>query len=358
MLKESIKYETNEEKLRILTKNWGENESFYRELYYKKQESEQAYEAFLSQYRLEDLLMTGITIPDKMKIGPVNIPESNYVFNIDTDIAVWCHSRYTPPWMHGHTYYEIMVLVQGEISHTVSGHEPFIMQPGDVCFIPDGVHHEIESYDDDVILINIMVKSSVFKYAFFDILSDDNILAEFFSNIIQGKEQGHEFLLFQTGNDQGIVQVAMDMFFEYYFAQKHYSKVLIHMLHHFFALILRHHADYYIPSEIKKKVEILNYIKTNYATVTLKSASQYFHYNEAYFSRLIKEYTGSTFVELVKSYKMESASQLLRETNFNISQISRMVGYNTIEHFNRSFKDYYEMTPTRYRAASYRFPDS
>ena len=40
---------------------------------------------------------------------------------------------------------------------------------------------------------------------------------------------------------------------------------------------------------------------------------------------------------------------LLKETNRTVESIAASVGYETVEHFNRLFKNAYDMTPVQYR---------
>jgi signal transduction histidine kinase/DNA-binding response OmpR family regulator/ligand-binding sensor domain-containing protein len=54
--------------------------------------------------------------------------------------------------------------------------------------------------------------------------------------------------------------------------------------------------------------------------------------------------------EFILSIRLKRAAQLLKDTRYNISEISDMVGFNTIRYFNRYFKAEFGVTPTLYRA--------
>lgn len=49
-------------------------------------------------------------------------------------------------------------------------------------------------------------------------------------------------------------------------------------------------------------VEIMNYIQSNYLSVTLEGLSDKFYLSKPYLSKYIKEKSGMTFGELVKMY--------------------------------------------------------
>ena len=96
-------------------------------------------------------------------------------------------------------------------------------------------------------------------------------------------------------------------------------------------------------------VGVLNYIHDNYLTVTLDELSERFHLTKPYLSKYIKEKTGNTFGDIVKDLKMKKAAALLKTTTLSAGEIADRSGYPTIEHFNRTFKKYYGMSPNKYR---------
>lgn len=94
---------------------------------------------------------------------------------------------------------------------------------------------------------------------------------------------------------------------------------------------------------------ILQCIEQNYKNISLKSLANHFHYSEAYLSTLIKKNTGFNFIVLIKKLKMASAKNYLLNTNLTIVKISEYVGYNSADHFSRTFKKYYSISPQQYR---------
>lgn len=95
--------------------------------------------------------------------------------------------------------------------------------------------------------------------------------------------------------------------------------------------------------------EILNYINTNYLTVTLDELADEFHLSKPYLSKYIKEKSGKTFGDIVKNVRMKKARTLLKCGNMTVEVIADKVGYQNVEHFNRLFKKKYGMTPVQFR---------
>ena len=99
-------------------------------------------------------------------------------------------------------------------------------------------------------------------------------------------------------------------------------------------------------------VAILNYIQTNYQSVTLENLATQFHLSEPYISKYIKDKSGKTFGEHVAHIRMKRAKTLLKNGNMTVENISYAVGYQNVEHFNRTFKRTFQMTPLQYRNLS------
>ena len=66
-------------------------------------------------------------------------------------------------------------------------------------------------------------------------------------------------------------------------------------------------------------------------------------------SRIIQQYYGCTYRELVAKMRMKIAVELLENTNMTIHEIATQSGYNSIKGFYSCFKKQYNCLPTDYR---------
>lgn len=96
-------------------------------------------------------------------------------------------------------------------------------------------------------------------------------------------------------------------------------------------------------------MKMINFMQTNYQTVTLEDMAAQFHLSEPYISKYISEKSGKTFGEQLTNIRMKKARTLLRNGNMTVENIAMSVGYQNVEHFNRTFKKLYDMTPIQYR---------
>ncbi|WP_321333012.1 two-component regulator propeller domain-containing protein [uncultured Bacteroides sp.] len=67
------------------------------------------------------------------------------------------------------------------------------------------------------------------------------------------------------------------------------------------------------------------------------------------FFKKLKNLTGLAPIEFIKEMRIKRAAQLIETGEFNMTQISYMVGINDPRYFSKCFKQKFSMTPTEYR---------
>lgn len=95
--------------------------------------------------------------------------------------------------------------------------------------------------------------------------------------------------------------------------------------------------------------ESIRYMKDHFAEeISLEHIANRFFLNQTYFSRLFKQYTGSTFTDYLIELRMEKAKELLSQGRYKVYEVSQMVGYRSEKYFFRIFKQYAGCSPTEY----------
>jgi len=69
------------------------------------------------------------------------------------------------------------------------------------------------------------------------------------------------------------------------------------------------------------------------------------------FTQILKERTGRTFTELLRQYRVDNASDMLRNTEQSIAEVADACGFCDQSYFTRVFQDVKGMTPKQFRAA-------
>ena len=96
------------------------------------------------------------------------------------------------------------------------------------------------------------------------------------------------------------------------------------------------------------------YIDQHYNDISLAEAAEYFGFNRNYFSTMVKEKTGKSFVEHVDDRRMREARRLLAQPNVSLKEIIETIGYSSKSFFYKKFKHYYGMTPAEMRTRLFR----
>lgn len=71
-------------------------------------------------------------------------------------------------------------------------------------------------------------------------------------------------------------------------------------------------------------------------------------FNEKQLYRKIKQFTGLSAVEYIRSIRLKKAALLLQTGNFTVSEVMYSVGFSNASYFTRAFAAMYKMTPSEY----------
>jgi len=95
--------------------------------------------------------------------------------------------------------------------------------------------------------------------------------------------------------------------------------------------------DTYLFFTVEKIVE---YIEKNYmCNLKLVNVSRYVNLSQEYISKMFKQYTGLCFVDYLSYVRINSAEELLTNTNLSIKVIAGKVGFKDVGYFNKKFKE-------------------
>jgi AraC-like DNA-binding protein/quercetin dioxygenase-like cupin family protein len=84
------------------------------------------------------------------------------------------------------------------------------------------------------------------------------------------------------------------------------------------------------------------------SSITFGDVLRYSNMSATSLKTMFKEKTGLSVMEYYRNLKIEKAKELIREKDFNITQVANKLGYKTIHHFSKQFKDITGMSPSEY----------
>lgn len=333
-------------------KSYTKDELFYKDYYFAKKNPD-IFKEFIDNVDIEFVKNNYILIPEiKESVNTSFFPE-DYVFinKKDYNVIASKHYRYTPIFKHKHSFFEMLYVYSGNIEQNIMGNK-INLKEGDICIIPPDVEHSIGIFDDTV-LINVFIRSTTFNDTFLEVLSDENILSSFFTKILYTKNYNN-YIIFRTNNNASIRTFISHIIIESIENEQYSHKIVDNFLMILFAYLLRDKTNTVeLPQELQKSTKhltaILTYIQRNYKTVTLDDLSKEFHFTVPYLSKLIKANTGHTFKEMIQTIKLNKAIELLTSSDLKIRDISDVIGYEDPNHFIRTFKKVYEVSPNQYR---------
>ena len=105
-------------------------------------------------------------------------------------------------------------------------------------------------------------------------------------------------------------------------------------------------------SDIEEVVaEVNDLIEERYSDpeFTLQRVSEIFHLSPNYLSAQFSRCSGSSFRELLKKKRMETALEMLQGGEIRIADVAEHCGFSDPQHFSTSFHRYYGFSPVEYR---------
>lgn len=280
--------------------------------------------------------------------------EEDIFFQDALDVAIYQHIRYLPAMIHQHRFFEIACVINGTCTNHIVN-QAVTLTAGDVCIIAPDTRHTISAFSDDCIILNILLRTSTFEKSFFSIMSENDIISDFFSHTLyQSKEM--PYLLFTMEPDPDVYNFIGHLRDEVYRNRRYQKRMVNSILNALFITLLRNHEKDVIIPTIKRSVMnenlmfILRYMQENYAAITLKHLSEFFNYSERQLQRIIKSATGRSFSENILKLKMDHAADMLKTSGLPVADIADRLGYYDSSNFRHIFKKYYGMGPAEFRA--------
>ena len=102
----------------------------------------------------------------------------------------------------------------------------------------------------------------------------------------------------------------------------------------------------------KKVGEVADYLLTHPETEeSLEELAKRFYISKSYLSRIFREVTSFTVNEYKNVSRIKKSQQLLTHSDYSITEISELLGFENLTYFERVFKKYAGVTPLKYRKA-------
>jgi AraC-like DNA-binding protein len=230
----------------------------------------------------------------------------------------------------------------------------FCLQKNDLCLFNRGfmLSEQLSSGEDLVFLLQF--EKEFLLTTLLRNLKETGDNSRFILDHIVNSANPQNYIIFHGRDNSRLAEVIEDILCEF-LAPTQYGQILLDSYLKILLIEMMHCPCSFNEAKENRQstrlAEILDYIDSNYKTVTLDVLAKEFNYNNKYISRLIKVHTGKNFKDLILERQMAEVCSLLVHTDLSISQILLQTGMNNETYFYKKFRELYGSSPNAYRRA-------
>ncbi len=250
-----------------------------------------------------------------------------------------------------HNFWEIVYVDKGDIS-VVADERNFHITQGNAVFHKPNEWHTLQTSSEsatNVVIISFETSSPLMEFFGKKILSVGQEQKVIFSKIISEYTNA-----FQTHSNTP------------YSTRLHRKKSPVvgseQLIKQYIAELLISFIRYGEPSLQRSQMSInresalcnmiVNYMLDHISSnITIDELVRYSGSNKTTIAKVFRNSFNMSIMEYFINLKVDAAKKYLREDNYNISQISDLLGYSGIHYFSRQFKKVTGMSPTEYSAS-------
>jgi len=249
---------------------------------------------------------------------------------------------------HYHNAYEILLTNSGSGEFFIKNRN-YKIQDKTIFIIDESEIHrpKISEKNPSFDRFVIHIKENFLKNYFNNVEGNFNPLHIFNKNIKSVKLNNSQY--------NKLKYITEKLIFESTKKQPGYQSIIHAYLLEMFVIVFRlteknNFPEQKINSSNQKLHQIIEYINNNYKKeLTLNDIAKSLYISKYYLSHFFKKKTGFTVIEFINSRRIIEAQKMLTGTNLNITDIAISVGFNSLNHFERTFKKINGITPSQYQ---------
>lgn len=173
------------------------------------------------------------------------------------------------------------------------------------------------------------------------------------TNILRSYSISDDMRVIHAGTSLEYTRIFKQMIQEMQRCQANYEELLVLLLNQLFIFIHRSLTkerkleNIFLDNEMEIAMQ---YFNDNYnKEISIKEYASSRGMSVSWFIRNFKRYAGATPMQYIMSIRIFNAQALLENTNYSITEIGNIVGYDNPLYFSRIFKRQKGMPPSAYR---------
>jgi len=254
-----------------------------------------------------------------------------------------------------HNFWELLYVDKGEIN-VMADEEKYILQKGQIIFHQPNEWHNVIA--NGVVAPNLVViafncNSKAMDFFKQRILSIDSKIQSYLSTIVLEAKRS-----FVSDLSDPLLSTLKKRK-KSYFASEQLIRIYLELL----LIDLIKNQELY-QAEVKPSTSVKEYafeekltivkrllIEHVYSHLTLDDICKKTLLSRSTLQKLFKDGMNTSIMDYFKTLKIDEAKALIREGNYNFTEIASMLGYNSIHYFSRTFKATTTMTPSEYASS-------
>ncbi len=255
-----------------------------------------------------------------------------------------------------HDFWELIYCDHGEVYISGDGEE-FLLKKGMIAFHKPGEFHTVEAnkkVSPNIIVISFVCNAEIMKNFYKKIFPLTNEEQKMLAKIIYESNSA-----FEIEQERSVIYLKPRAETSFFGSQQ-YVKNLLEI---FLIELVRRQQFVSIGKAAESKLTkinvdtmyedvaqtILQYLTEHlYETINIGDLCAQFSLSRSYLEYIFKQQTGKGIMACFSEMKIQQAKELLRNGDYNITQISDRLGYSSVHYFSRRFKELVGMSPSEY----------
>lgn len=249
---------------------------------------------------------------------------------------------------HWHEHLQIYYFISGT-AKLECGKSNFKVQANDLVIVNPNELHYLESTSDNLIFYTIRFEPTFLFSNHVDLLQTKYLTPITlnrieFNNLIQ--------------DDTELTELVKKVLNEYFNKETGYELAIKGYIYCLVVILLRNHVQHILSQSesAERKATLIRFhpvfemIEHKYnEKITLFELASTVGLSVHHFCRSFKQLTGKTTTDYINNIRLDKAIYYLKQTDYNITEIALMCGFENVNYFSRIFKRYHSTSPSQYR---------